>query len=66
MRKFSIILGLLSLAIYLTSCSGGNSQMGQAISAQPQGAMIFVTGGDAPLPSVLSFKITLNTLALFG
>src|SRR4029077_21030804 len=61
MRKFSIILGLLSLAVYLTSCSG-SSQMGQ--TASPQSAMIFVTGGDAPLPSVLSFKITLNSLAL--
>lgn len=64
MRKFSIILGLLSLAVWLTSCSGNSSQMGQTVSAQPQGAMIFVTGGDAPMPSVLSFKITLNTLAL--
>lgn len=64
MRKFLIILGFLSVSVWLTSCSGNSSQMGQTASAQPQGAMIFVTGGDAPLPSVLSFKITLNTLAL--
>jgi len=62
MRKFLTILGFLSLTLWLTSCSGGNSQMSQ--TASTQSAMIFVTGGDAPLPSVLSFKITLNNLAL--
>jgi len=61
MRKLFTILGIVSLTLWLMSCSGG-SQMSQ--TASPQSAMIFVTGGDAPLPSVLSFKITLNALAL--
>jgi len=61
MRKLFTILGIVSLTVWVTSCSGGNSQ---SQTASPQSAMIFVTGGDAPLTSVLSFKITINTLAL--
>jgi len=52
MRKLFTILGIVSLTVWVASCSGGNSQ---SQTASPQSAMIFVTGGDAPLTSVLSF-----------
>ena len=50
------------LASALTGCGGGsNNNVNQA-----QSASVFVTGGDAPLPSVLAFNVTLTSLKLDG
>jgi uncharacterized protein DUF5666/uncharacterized protein DUF4382 len=52
----------LILATAFTGCGGGannNVTSGQA-------ANVFVTGGDAPLPSVLAFNVTLNSMKLDG
>ncbi len=51
------------LASALIGCGGGNSS-NNLTSAQS--ASVFVTGGDAPLPSVLSFNVTLTSLKLDG
>jgi hypothetical protein len=49
------------LASALTGCGGANNNVNQA-----QSASVFVTGGDAPLPSVLAFNVTLTSMKLDG
>jgi hypothetical protein len=46
----------------IIGCGGGSTNN----VPQAQAASVFVTGGDAPLPSVLSFNVTLNSLKLDG
>ncbi len=49
------------MALALAGCGGGSSSGGLKGSAQ---SSVFVTGEDAPLPSVVAFNITLNTITL--
>jgi hypothetical protein len=61
------LIFLATLAVILASaligCGGGGSS-NNLTSAQS--ASVYVTGGDAPLPSVLSFNVTLTSLKLDG
>ncbi len=63
MKRFILCAGLLALiALTFAGCGGG-----PASSAGPSGsqsAAVFVTGEDAPLPSVASFYITINSITL--
>jgi hypothetical protein len=57
---FSVLLPLAALA--MIGCSGGgSSQSSMASGAQPTAnalhSAVFVTGEDAPIPSVLSFNL---------
>jgi hypothetical protein len=52
---------LLSMALTFIGCGGGSSS-----SNPPSNANVFVTGEDAPLPSVVSFNLTLNSMVLNG
>jgi Domain of unknown function (DUF4382) len=59
MKRF--VFGMtLALAGILVACSGGNS----AQPVQNQRAALFLTGEDAPLPSLLSFNVTFNSITL--
>jgi len=51
------------LASALVGCGGGGAS-NNLTSAQS--ANVFITGGDAPLPSVLAFNVTLTSLRLDG
>ena len=62
-RSIFIATFAVILASALIGCGGGNSS-NNLTSAQS--ASVFVTGGDAPLPSVLSFNVTLTSLKLDG
>jgi hypothetical protein len=59
------LLFLATIAIIFVSaligCGGSNNNVNQA-----QSASVFVTGGDAPLPSVLAFNVTLTSMKLDG
>ena len=59
------LLFLATIAVILVSaligCGGSNNNVNQA-----QAASVFVTGGDAPLPSVLAFNVTLTSMKLDG
>ncbi|SRR5579871_492309 len=63
MRRLLFIATIaVILASALTGCGGGsNNNVNQA-----QSASVFVTGGDAPLPSVLAFNVTLTSMKLDG
>ncbi len=63
MRKLVLFLVLLAAtAVVLSGCSGsGSSGSGGGGS---QSGSVFVVGEDAPLPSVVSFNITINSITL--
>ncbi|MGH9546859.1 MAG: DUF4382 domain-containing protein [Terriglobales bacterium] len=56
----SLLLALCGLTI--VGCGGG----GSTLSTNPQAGAVFVTGEDAPLPSVVSLNLTINSITLTG
>ncbi len=67
MRRSLVCLAvLLCLTILWTSCgSGGASPNTSGSSTSAQG-MVYMTGSDAPLPSVLAFQVTIQSITLFN
>lgn len=64
MRRFYLgVFVLLLAAAVLVGC-GGSKQQTQTTTPTPQAANVYVTGQDAPLPSVLAFTINIDTLKL--
>jgi len=66
MKRFLFVTALLALiALTFAACGGGSSSSsssgGGSGSSQAQ---IFVTGEDAPIPSVVSFYVTINSVTL--
>jgi len=62
MKRLLLFAGLLGLSLSLVSCAGTSSS-----STTPPGdsqAQVFIAGEDAPVPSVVSFYITLNSITL--
>ena len=65
MKKFLILSALiLPIAITLVACGGGSSSSNPGPTSQS--SSVFITGEDAPLPSVVGFNITLSTITLNG
>src|SRR6202158_6505937 len=64
MKKFLVLSALLALCgLTIVGCGGGNSST--TLSGNSQGA-VYVTGEDAPLPSVVSLNLTINSITLTG
>jgi len=63
-RLLSISVLLALTALTLVACGGGSNSGFGGGGSNP--SAVFVTGEDAPLPSVLSFNITINSIALNG
>ncbi|HEY7402557.1 MAG TPA: DUF4382 domain-containing protein [Candidatus Angelobacter sp.] len=63
MRGSTLFVTLAVVLTFVAGCGGGNSSNNLTTA---QSASVFVTGGDAPLPSVLSFNVTLTSLKLDG
>jgi len=64
MRRFlalSVIVAVASLS--WIGCGGGGPG---TFSTNPQAAAVYVTGEDAPLSSVVSLNLTINTITLTG
>ena len=61
MKRLGYFCVFLVMAFALVGCGGGASSGGVRGSAQ---SAVFVTGEDAPLPSVVAFNITLNSITL--
>jgi Domain of unknown function (DUF4382)/Domain of unknown function (DUF5666) len=65
MRRYIVLAGFLALiALILTACGGGSSSSSNSDPTGNAQAQVFVTGEDAPLPSVVSFYITINSITL--
>jgi Domain of unknown function (DUF4382) len=64
MKRFLALSALLVLCgLSMMGCGGGS---GTTLSTNPQAGAVFVTGEDAPLPSVLSLNLTINSITLTG
>lgn len=62
MKRLFLFAGLLGMSLSLVGCAGTSSS-----SSTPPGnaqGQVFIAGEDAPLPSVVSFYITLNSITL--
>ncbi len=65
MKRFLLLVTILGLSgLALVGCGGGNSSA--TLSANTQSGAVFVTGEDAPLPSVVSLNLTINSITLTG
>src|SRR5580700_3686361 len=64
-RQILVVTILVLMALILTSCGGGSSSSSSSNGGSSSGqSQVFVTGEDAPLPSVVSFYITINSIVL--
>src|SRR5271170_2711494 len=61
MKRLLLFAAVLSLSLSMAGCAGTSSSTSPPSSPSAQ---VFVTGEDAPLPSVVSFYITLNSITL--
>ncbi|MGO9126759.1 MAG: DUF4382 domain-containing protein [Terriglobales bacterium] len=65
MKRFSFLSVLLALiALTFTACGGGGSTSSSSGGSGNAQAQVFVTGEDAPVTSVVSFYITINSITL--
>ena len=63
MKRFLVLSALVAwCGLILAGCGGG----GTTLSTNPQAGAVFVTGEDAPLPSVVSLNLTINSITLTG
>lgn len=60
-RWFSVLSPIVLAALTGVGCGGGYSTMPPV---QPQSGSIFISGGDAPLQSVVSFKVVISGIAV--
>jgi hypothetical protein len=64
MKRFLVLSALAALCgLNLAGCGGGS---GTTLFSNPQAGAVFVTGEDAPLPSVVSLNLTINSITLTG
>jgi Domain of unknown function (DUF4382) len=64
MKRFLVLSAFLVLCgLTIVGCGGGGG--GTTLSSNSQGA-VFVTGEDAPLPSVVGLNLTINSITLTG
>jgi len=60
-RKWLCGIFALELIGFAAGCGAGNTTMQ---TVQPESGTIFVSGSDAPLPSVVSFKVDISGIAV--
>jgi len=63
MKRSLLLAAVLAFTATFTACGGGSGSSPTGPQGNAQG-QVFVTGEDAPLPSVVSFYITINSIAL--
>jgi uncharacterized protein DUF4382 len=63
MKRLLAIAGLSALSAVLIACGGTSSSSSKSGGSTSQ-SQVFVTGEDAPLPTVVAFNITLNKITL--
>jgi hypothetical protein len=66
MKRFLVLCALMALCgLSLAGCGGGGTG-GATFSSNPQAGAVYVTGEDAPLPSVVGLNLTINSITLTG
>jgi hypothetical protein len=64
MNLWKWLSGLFALALIAFQMGCGAGNMSTPPVAQQQSGMVFVSGGDAPLPSVVSFKVVVSGISV--
>jgi hypothetical protein len=65
MKRFLVLSMFLALCgLTLVGCGGGTTSSN--LTTNPQAGAVFVTGEDAPLSSVVSLNLTINSVTLTG
>ena len=59
-RRWLSAVSALALTALAAGCGGGTQQIQQ----QQQSGTVFISGGDAPMPSVVSFKVTISGISV--
>src|SRR3984957_17589809 len=62
-KWLSVIAGVAALGVGLTGCGGGATSPSSTTTTAENG-QVFVTGTDAPLPSVLSFQVDITGMTV--
>ncbi|MGB8325536.1 MAG: DUF4382 domain-containing protein [Candidatus Acidiferrum sp.] len=63
-EKWAKGLGALALAATICGCGGGSTSSTSTTTTSAQSGSVFVTGTDAPLPSVISFRVDITGLTV--
>jgi uncharacterized protein DUF4382 len=64
MKRFLALSMVVALALTWVGCGGGSGSA--TFSSSGQAGAVYVTGEDAPLPSVVSLNLTINSITLTG
>ena len=64
-RSFAFACIIVLAGLSLLACGGGGGSSA-TFSSNAQTGAVFVTGEDAPLPSVVSLNLTINSITLTG
>ncbi|MGA9979143.1 MAG: hypothetical protein WBQ08_11005 [Candidatus Sulfotelmatobacter sp.] len=64
MKRLLALTVAALLSAIMIGCSGSSNTLTTTTGAQP--GNVFVTGEDAPLPSVVGFDVTINSITLNG
>jgi hypothetical protein len=63
-KKWFFGISLCALLVFGVGCGGGSTSITPPSSNGQQSGMVFVTGTDAPLPSVVSFQVDITGIAV--
>src|ERR1700757_4456299 len=64
MKRLLAVSALFGLLAFAVACGSSGSSSSVTATQNNQQSAVFVTGEDAPLPSVLAFNVTLNSITL--
>jgi len=64
MKRILSFAALISFLVIAVACGGGPAGSGGQKGSSSNPTAVFITGEDAPLPSVVSFFVTINSITL--
>ncbi len=64
MKRILTFAALISFLVIAVACGGGPAGSGGQKGSSSNPTAVFITGEDAPLPSVVSFFVTINSITL--
>jgi Domain of unknown function (DUF5666)/Domain of unknown function (DUF4382) len=65
-RSLGGLAVLLLFSVFWTACGNTGGSVNTGGNSQTTQAMVYVTASDAPLPSVLSFQVTIQSITLYN
>lgn len=65
-RSLGGLAVLLLFSLFWTACGSGSGSISTNVNPQVAQGTVYMTASDAPLPSVLSFQVTIQSITLFN